>query len=134
MTRFSILMILIFALVLGASAQTQVSVTIANGASLSSKATLPYGCMPSAIVVPATWTPANLTFQVATTSTATTGDNLFDEFGAEVTVTVPSSASAKMLRLTPSDWYWVRWLYIRSGTSGTPVNQGGARTLTVVCR
>jgi hypothetical protein len=34
--------------------------------------------------------------------------------------------------LNIGDWIGVRYMKVRSGTSGTPVNQGGARTITLV--
>jgi hypothetical protein len=41
-------------------------------------------------------------------------------------------AASRYLAQAIGDWVGVRFLRIRSGTAGTPVNQGGARTITLV--
>jgi hypothetical protein len=82
------------------------------------------------IIVPSGWTAANLTFQCSV-------DNvnffeLYDQFGAEITVTVPVLTGC-MLAWDPS----VKvggYLKIRSGTVGSPVNQVSAANLTALIR
>jgi hypothetical protein len=83
-----------------------------------------YGGLPAVIEMPAAWDAANLTFQ-------TSGDgvnyfNVYDEFGAEVTVT---AAVSRRIRLDPVQWSGIQYVKVRSGTSGTPVNQTAARVL-----
>jgi hypothetical protein len=101
---------------------------IANGASLSGAVALGAGA-PVAIATPAAWTAANLTFQGSVDGT--TFLNLYDDAGTEVTVT---AAVDRYIALSASLFAGCRFLKIRSGTAGTPVNQGAARTLTVVTR
>lgn len=88
------------------------------------------GCTPAAIEMPSAWDTGNLTFSVASTLSGTY-KNVYDEFGTEVTVT---AAASRFIRLSPADWWSMRYLKIRSGTSGTPVTQTAARTLTIHCR
>lgn len=102
------------------------SVDIANGASLSDALNLA-GMTMVAIVIPAAWTAANLTFQASIDGT--TYYNLFDDGGNEQTVT---AAASEHLFLSPLEWIGINWIKIRSGTSGAAVNQGAARTIQVV--
>lgn len=113
-----------------------ITVTITNGESLSAaisvrEGTHPQGaCTPSAIIMPSAWTTANLTFQVSVDGT--TFQDLYDEYGSEVQVT---AAASRTIRMNPADWWNVGLSYkIRSGTTGTPVTQGGTRTLKLICR
>jgi len=105
------------------------TLTIAEGASLSGAIDCTRGRYPGRIVMPAAWTAAALTFQVS--DDGTTYRNLYDEYGTEVTV---QAAASRDIRLEPANWFTARYLKIRSGTSGTPVNQAAARTLTVITR
>jgi hypothetical protein len=98
-------------------------VIIANGASLSSAVDLVNNRL-SYISMPSSWTAANLTFQVS--EDGLTWNNLYDDVGSEVTV---AAAASRVLRVDLAKWLAVRYLKIRSGTSGTPVAQGGDRTL-----
>lgn len=84
---------------------------------------------PVAIIMPAAWTAANLTFQHGDANGIFT--NLYDDAGSEVVVTV---AASRYIRLVPSEWVNMRQLKIRSGTSGTPVAQAADRTLIIVTR
>lgn len=98
---------------------------IANGASLSSVIDLGAGKLV-AIQMPAAWTAAALTFQASID-----GTNYFDVYdtSTERNYTV---AASRMLVLQLPDWVGIKYLKIRSGTSGTPVNQGADRTLTLL--
>ena len=84
------------------------------------------------IIMPSTWTAANLTFQAAQTSSGTFND-LFDDLGTEVVVTASDArfigvdASAGVLATTA-------FIKVRSGTTGTPVVQAAERTLTLVVK
>jgi hypothetical protein len=81
----------------------------------------------SAILMPAAWTAAALTFEASVN-----GEDFFDLLdseGAEVEVAV---AADDFVRLTNADWAAIRWLRIRSGTAAVPVAQEAARTLQLV--
>lgn len=101
--------------------------TILSGASLSSAIDLSAGRL-SRIAIPASWTTANLTFQ--TSADNSTFNDLYDSYGTEYTVTVGGASRAIVIPL--ADFIGVRYLKIRSGTTGTPVNQGADRILTLV--
>ncbi len=101
--------------------------TIASGASLSDAVDLGQARL-WAIQMPAAWTAAVLTFQASLDGV--NYFNLFDNTNVEVTWTV--AASQFQYELFPAKWLAIRWLKIRSGTSGAAVNQGADRVLTVV--
>lgn len=87
------------------------------------------------VIMPAAWTAANLTFQVASRDAATGGvySNLFDDVGQEVVVSATAGRAiaidAAALKLAPFSY-----LRVRSGTSATPVNQAAERTLVFVMK
>jgi hypothetical protein len=130
MKRLSILILAVLALATFAHAQTTYTATIANGEALSTVVNIRANCYPSAVKIPAAWTAADLTFQVSLDGGATFG-NRRDEYKGEVTVQV--SAATDVIDLPVNQWFWVKFFRIRSGTTGTPVNQGAARDLIVVC-
>jgi len=104
---------------------------IANGASLSGVVDL-NGHTLVGILMPGTWTTAVLTFQAGEPVAASyTLANVYDQFGTEKTV---QAAASRFIALDPSEWAAVRWLKVRSGTAGSAVNQGGARTVVLVAR
>lgn len=105
---------------------TNQTVTIANGASLSNSVDLG-GRALSAILMPAAWTAAALTFQASLDGV--TFFNLLDGAGAEITA---SAAAGSFIRLSINDWLALRYLKIRSGTAAIPVNQGADRILSLV--
>lgn len=98
---------------------------IENGGSLSGTVHLG-GRKLVAIVMPSTWTAAALTFQASPD-----GVNFFNVYDGptERQLTVAASYYSE---LNIADWVGIRWLKIRSGTAGTPVNQAAERTLTLV--
>jgi hypothetical protein len=106
-------------------------VTISNGTSLSAavdlETTAGIGARLARIDMPAAWTAANLTFQASTDGV--TYNNLFDSSGGEYTVTAAANAA---IIVPLADFIGIRFLKIRSGTSGTPVNQAADRTLQLV--
>jgi hypothetical protein len=108
-----------------------VQVTIPAGQNLSSEGVLGLGwdtCV--GIRMPSAWSPAPLSFLVDLDDGA--GYSIVDDgFGAELTV--PGNAS-RYIPLDPALFSGVRRLKVRSGTSGTPVNQGADRTITLVTR
>jgi len=106
------------------------SAVITNGASLSTAIDLGITRL-SRIAMPASWTAANLTFQVS--DDGVTYRNLYDSAGTEVQVTAAASRSISLHSLYAL-FQDVRWLKIRSGTSAAAVNQGAERTLSLVVR
>lgn len=111
---------------------TQKTVTIASGASLSGAISMHLDQnpqVPVALEMPATWTAAGLTFQAS--YDGVTYNNVYDDGGTELTLTVSSS---RHVTLEPRYFVGIRYLKVRSGTSGTPVNQGGDRDINVLTR
>lgn len=105
--------------------------TIASGASLSGAIDLVginAGMLPiRAIIMSTSWTAANLTFQAGSHSDDTFL-NVYDGAGNELTV---SAGSGRMIVDIP-ELAAPPALKIRSGTSGTPVNQAAARTIYLI--
>lgn len=105
--------------------------TIAASASLSNAVELgPFAL--AAIEMPGTWTAANLTFTAASTLGGTYKD-LYDDAGVEVVVVAAAS------RIIAVDFLArcfapLRFLKIRSGTTGSPVTQDAARTVTLILK
>lgn len=104
------------------------SVSIANGASLTASINL-LDSPVVAIQMPASWTTADLTFQGS--NDGTNFFNVYNLSGDEYTIT---AAASRYIVLSPFEFQWARYIKIRSGTAGTPVTQGGARTLVLVTR
>lgn len=91
------------------------------------------------LLLPAAWTTANITVLVSNTynpsdNTDTTGfQSLTDDAGAEFTITA-AAAKAIGIRRTTSPLLPFRYMVLRSGTNGTPVNQGADRAIQVILR
>lgn len=103
--------------------------TIALGGSLSAAVTLQRRPI-LAIIVPAGWDDADLTFQVS--QDGITYYELVTEAGAAVQLDV---VAGKMHRTTNLDqWAGYQYMKVRSGTFGTPVTQSAARTITLTVR
>lgn len=102
------------------------SVTIANAASLSDAATL-NGLLLVGVVMPASWTAANLTFQASVDGT--NYFDVYDDSGVERTIT---AAASRFILIPATDLMSAVKLKVRSGTTGTPVTQGGSRVITLV--
>lgn len=109
-----------------------IQVTIVTTTSLSGPVDL-NGLAPVALQMPATWTTANLTLQGS--PDCSTYNNVYDMYGTEYTITAGAS---RYIVLKPGDFAGFKCLKVRSGTSGTPVNQVGAedstRLLTLMLR
>jgi len=103
------------------------SATIANSASLSAALDLGTNRLAQ-IVIPSSWTTADLTFQ--TSADGAVYNDFYDAQGSEYTVTV--GGASRSIGVSLADFIGVRYLKVRSGTTGTPVNQGGQRVLTLV--
>lgn len=100
--------------------------TIAESASLSD-AIETDGSAVVGIVMPAAWTAANLTLQASADDT--TFSNVYDEQGNEKTVIASTS---RYILLNPADFLGANSIKVRSGTSGTAVNQAAARSVIVI--
>ena len=106
--------------------------TIANGGTLSDAVYL-HGEVLVGIRMPAAWDAANLTFQVSMDDV--TYLNAYSQAGAEHVVTV--TAVSTHIWVDPTDFAGYRWLKVRSGTAGTPVEQStgeDARLIVLVTR
>ena len=110
------------------SFRTLADVTIANNASLSDGVKL-YGNTLIGLVMPDTWTTAGLSFQGSVDGGATYLD-LYDSTGAEKTVA--TGGASRIIMLPPSDWFAIDAIKVRSGTTGSAVAQGGARTIQLI--
>lgn len=105
---------------------TTKTATIANGESLSAGVRFD-GAALVAIIMPAAWTAASLTFQASVDDI--TYNNVYNESGIEKTVTASTS---RYIALNPADFVGANYIKVRSGTSGTPVNQDAERALSLV--
>lgn len=103
---------------------------IASGASLSG-VFRPGEKTICAVIMPATWTTAGLSFQVSDDG-GTTWRELQDQDGVAIVVAAP--AAAGRYNLSAMDFQSANAFKVRSGTVGSPVVQGGARTLTFITR
>ena len=107
---------------------TRRTTTIASGQSLT--ASIDLKDQPIlAIQMPASWTTANLTFQGSND-----GTNFFDVYNLEGDEYRVVAAASRYIVLSPFEFQWARYIKIRSGTTGTPVNQGADRTLVIITR
>lgn len=82
------------------------------------------------IIMPGSWTTANLTFAASAESDGTFVP-VYDDAGTEYTVT---AAASRCIQIDPVKLAGARYIKVRSGTSGSPVNQGADRLLTLVLR
>lgn len=95
------------------------TVTIANGQSLSGAISLGGGLL-AAVAMPSGWTAAALSFQAS--DDGDTYRDVHNDDGAEYTVI---TAASRHVAIDPSKFSGAQWIKVRSGTAGTPVNQGG---------
>jgi hypothetical protein len=105
------------------------TVTIASAGSLSGAVYLG-GYKYFTIIMPASWTAANLTFQGS--DDGSTFYNLYAD-GSEVVETTGTAGAAYVLNSNVLAFGSVGYVKIRSGTSATPVAQADARTIKIVC-
>lgn len=107
-----------------------IQVVIPNGAALSTAVNLGTKTLVG-VVMPAEWTAADLTLQAAVAE-AGTFNNVYDKAGTEFTI---DAAASRAIGLASDDLIGIgRWVKVRSGTSGTPVNQGADRTLQLILK
>lgn len=117
------------------------AVTIANNAALSNLLDLRDKRIV-AIQMPASWTAADLTFQGSCDKPSEPGPggtgfptalaDVYDDNAGEVTV---KAGAAKFIVLRGdmnNELNGLGFAKIRSGTTGTPVNQGAARTIVIL--
>ena len=105
----------------------QINVTISAGQAITAEIDTG-GKRLARIAIPASWTTANITFQVAPISGGTFTD-LYDSGGTEYNVTVGGASRTIIIPL--ADMIGLRFIKIRSGTTGTPVNQAADRILAI---
>ena len=105
-----------------------VEVTIAESGSLSAAVDIK-GATIVGVIMPAAWTAANLTLQASIDDE--TYNNVYDKFGTEVNIPV---AASRHVIVSPAELTSLRYVKLRSGTSGTPVTQAAARVITLVVR
>lgn len=101
------------------------SARIASAGSISASIDLGTGRLV-AILYPATWTAAALTFQ-ASVDNSTFGDIYDAATERNYTVT-----AGKYVVVSPVDWISVRYLKLRSGTAAAAVTQSANRDFTLV--
>jgi hypothetical protein len=107
------------------------AVTVSNGTALSNAANLVNKEFPVGLYLSGTWTAAGLSFAVSDDNV--TFAALRDRNGAEITIAEPSGGfGGQYVALDPSWFAGALYLKVRSGTVGTPVNQGADRILTIV--
>ncbi len=102
-------------------------VEIADGAALSAATSLA-GRILTGIYIPASWTTAGITFQACATIDGTYVD-VYNTSGSELNL---NAASSVYLAVDPTNFYGVSFIKVRSGTTGTPVNQSGAITIQLM--
>ena len=107
--------------------------TILSGQSLSGEIDL-QGYQMLAIRIPAAWDTANITFLGARATTANGGTYVpvYDDAGLEVTVTVGGADRMITLDINALKLASLQYIKLRSGTSGSPVNQTADRTLYLI--
>lgn len=104
--------------------------TIANGASLGGAIALGLRSL-FGLLIPASWTTAAITFAVSLDGT--TFVPLYDVDGE---VTIPSGGVVSSTAIALDPVLFAGWSHVkpRSGTSGSPVTQSGAKILTAALR
>ena len=106
---------------------TTLPVTISNGTALSSG--VPFGAkMLVGIAMSAGWDAAVLSFQVSYDG-GTTYQEMVTSAGTAIGYTV---AANQFIAVDPTLWRGVNMVKVRSGTSGTPVNQTADRILNLI--
>jgi hypothetical protein len=103
-------------------------VTIANGQSVSGVIDLEDLSLVG-LVMPAAWTAASLTLEGSYD-----GTNFFSVYDESQEVSLTSPSASRWIMLSPSKYANLRYLKLRSGTSGGPVNQGQDSTITLIAR
>ena len=105
----------------------RIPVTIANSTALSPEVDIGAQQLVG-IAMPAAWNAAALTFQVSVDGV--TWIELQNASGVETY----TAAAGQYIAVTLANWRGITALKVRSGTAGSPVNQGAGCTLTLICR
>jgi len=108
------------------------AVLIAAGSSLSSAGNTCDKVL-CAIIIPAVWTAAALTFQ-ASDDAGVTWKEMYDDQGNETTIIAAAVVAGQRISIDPSNFASVDFIKVRSGTAAAPVNQVAAATITLVYR
>jgi len=93
-----------------------------------------------ALEMPEGWAGTAITFQAKANrvpdeqATPEDWDNVYDDTGTEVSITVASNRVVVIGTVTKSAIGALRYIRIRSGTSTTPVNQNPAREIKLICK
>jgi hypothetical protein len=103
--------------------------SIASGASTSGQYDLGAGRVLIGLVIPSSWTSAKVTF-LASADGVTFG-SVQTVAGEVATATL---AGGESVALDPATFKGIRFIQLRSGTSGSAVNQGADRIVTLVLR
>lgn len=106
------------------------TVTIASGESLSGAVEIGDRTV-CGVILPAEWTAAGLTFQVSIDGS--TYQNLYDSAG-EFTLPTDAVAAARTVTIDPVKFLAWTHVKVRSGTSGSAVNQDAARSVVLIVR
>lgn len=109
------------------ASQLSVTATILSGANLSGAVDCGSGRRALRLHMSAAWTAAAITIQ--TSVDGATFADAYDNLGVEYTI---QAAAGRSILLPLSDFIGIRYFKLRSGTSGTPVNQGADRALTLI--
>jgi len=111
--------------------------TIANGASQSDVVDL-RGVTILGVFTPSAWTAANLSFLACNTSGGTFLDVYTGGVGGsastEAVLTMTTSSYLGITGVLADTLAAIRFLKLRSGTTGTPVNQLADRTIYLACK
>jgi len=106
-----------------------ITVTIANGASLSNAIDLGVA-RAGAIITPAAWTAASLTVLVS--HDGVTYSSLYDDADTEFAIATANMATGRSRTLPLVTFLPYRYLKFRSGTAALAVNQGAERVMYLV--
>ena len=108
------------------------AVAIAAGASLSGAANSGDKLL-CAIIMPAIWTAAALTFQ-ASDDGGVTWNNVYDDQGNEITIASAAVVAGQRISMDPSNFAGIDFIKVQSGIVGALVNQVAAATLILIYR
>ena len=116
----------------GAALRALATATIANGTSVSGSIDLTSTALLG-FIAPSAWTAAALNIEVSPDGTTWPTAGAFDEFGSAIGQwsALTAGAAYKVDPLAMLPWRYVR---LRSGTSGTPVNQAADRAFSIITR
>ena len=105
-------------------------ITVAVSSSLAAAIDIGDGGLV-AIQMPSAWTAASVTFQASAHLNGTYND-VYDITGTELSIT--GAAASRYIPLNASTFGGMRYIKIRSGTTGTPVVQTANRTIRTLVR